>query len=271
MENGHCEPVGYLPKKMASWLAPLIDSGQIHLDGYVPQGSRRNRRRAYRCPVVLMVFQCEKGRRLLEKAEPTNELEALHQTVLQAYQNAQGYRNPELILGLAKGLRPLEKQELLPETRLLLALLPRMAHELRMSQGMRTTVKFRELLSTLTIGQPTHHHNLTFFPLLWPETHEPSYTLLSTAIEAGEAVVEEVNESGSVPNLAVTNKCQTAAADPRGRNPHRGQAEPGHQRHGPGGGGREVRPAGQLRRGGPMAIPVPAFRVEVLCPAFPPQ
>ena len=39
------------------------------------------------------------------------------------------YRNPELILGLAKGLRPLEKQELLPETRLLLALLPRVAHE----------------------------------------------------------------------------------------------------------------------------------------------
>ena len=187
------------PEKMASWLAPLIDSGQIHLDGYVPQGTEaKDEISAARS--MLMVFQCEKGRHLLEKTEPHNELEALHQTVLQAYQNAQGYHDPELILGLAKGLRPLEKQDLLPETRLLLALLPRMAHELRMSQGMRTTVKFRELLGTLTIGQPTHHHNLTFFPLLWPETHEPSYTLLSTAIEAGEAVVEEVNESGSVPN-----------------------------------------------------------------------
>ena len=151
-----------------------------------------------------------------EKSEPQTELETLHQTVLQAYQNAQGYRNPELILGLAKGLQPLEKQELLPETRLLLALLPRMAHELRMSQGMRTTVKFRELLGTLTIGEPSHHHNLTFFPLLWPETHEPSYTLLSTAIEAGEAVVEEVNESGSVPNLAVTNKCKRPLLIPEG-------------------------------------------------------
>ena len=215
-----------------------------------------------------MVFQGKKGRRLLEKSEPQTELEALHQTVLQAYQNAQGYRNPELILGLAKGLQPLEKQELLPETRLLLALLPRMAHELRMSQGMRTTVKFRELLGTLTIGEPSHHHNLTFFPLLWPETHEPSYTLLSTAIEEGLAVVEEVNESGSVPNLAVKNKCKRPLADPRRRDPHGGQAEPGHQRHGPGGGGREVRPAGQLRGSGPLAIQVPAFRVEVLCPAF---
>jgi hypothetical protein len=152
----------------------------------------------------------------LEKTEPQTELEALHQTVLQAYQNAQGYHNPELILGLAKGLRPLEKQELLPETRLLLALLPRMAHELCMSQGMRTTVRFRELLGTLTIGKPSHHHNLTFFPLLWPETHEPSYTLLSTAIEEGLAVVEEVNESGSVPNLAVKNQCKRPLLIPEG-------------------------------------------------------
>jgi hypothetical protein len=216
VEDDHSEPVGYLPKKMASWLALLIDSEQLYLDGYVPQVSAETCEEPNRCPVNLMVFQCEKGNRILEKAEPKNELDALHQTVLQAYQGAQGYRNPELILGLAKGLHPLEKQELLPETRLLLALLPRMAHELRMSQTMQTTAKFRELLGTLTIGQPAHHHNLTFFPLLWPETHEPSYTLLSTAIEAGEAVVEEVNESGSVPNLAVTNKCKRPLLIPEG-------------------------------------------------------
>jgi hypothetical protein len=188
VENGRCEPVGYLPKKMASWLAPLIDSGKIHLDGYVPQACTEEPKR---CSVNLMVFQCAKGGHLLQKTEPKNELEALHQTVLQAYQSTQDCRTPELLLGLAKGLRPLEKQDLLPESRLLLALLPRMAHELQMSHAMFTTAKFRELLGTLTIGQPTHHHNLTFFPLLWPDTHEPSYTLLSTAIEAGEAVVEE--------------------------------------------------------------------------------
>ena len=214
VENGYGEPVGYLPRKTTSWLAPLIDGGQIHLDGYVPQiasdepPSRR--------PVVLMVFQREKGSHILEKAEPRNELDTLHQTVRQAYENAQHYRKPELILGLAKGLRPLEKQELLPETRLLLALLPSMAHEVRTSQGMRTMVKFRELLSTLTIGEPTHHHNLTFFPLVWPQPHEPSYKLLSTAIEAGEAVVEEVSENGSVPNLAVTNKCTHPLLIPEG-------------------------------------------------------
>jgi hypothetical protein len=91
-----------------------------------------------------------------------------------------------------------------------------MAHEVRMSQGMRAAVKFRELLRTLTIGKPAHHHNLTFFPLLWPATHEPSYTLLSEAIEKGLAVVEEVNESGSVPNLAVTNKAKMPLLIPEG-------------------------------------------------------
>jgi hypothetical protein len=217
VENGHFEPVGYLPKKMASWLAPLIDGGQIHLDGYVPQDiSQTDDESATRCPVVLMVFQRESGRHILEKAEPRSPLEALHQTVLQVYENAHHYHDPELILGLAQRLQPLEKQELLPETRLLLALLPSIAHEVRVSQGMRATVKFRELLGTLTIGPPGHHHNLTFFPLLWPETHEPFYTLLSTAIEAGEAVVEEVSDAGSVPNLAVTNKAKRPLLIPEG-------------------------------------------------------
>ena len=217
VENGRFEPVGYLPKKMASWLAPLIDDGKVHLDGYVPQCHPEVcDQSSSRWPLVLSVFQCENGHGLLDKAEPKNELDALHQTVLQAYQNAQGYRNPELILGLAKGLQTLESQELLPETRLLLALLPAMAREARMSQGMRATVRFRELLGTLVIGEPSHHHNLTFFPLLWPETHKPSYTLLSKAIEKGLAVVEEVNESGSVPNLAVTNKAKRPLLIPEG-------------------------------------------------------
>ena len=132
VENGQCDPVGYLPARMACWLAPLIDQGEIRLDGYVPQDLDGGEETA-RCPVTLMVFQGENGRRLLQETDPHSELEALHQTVLHAYENAQGYRSPELILGLAKRLRPLERQGLLPKTRLLLALLARMAEERRAS------------------------------------------------------------------------------------------------------------------------------------------
>ena len=127
VENGKFEPVGYLPRKVASWLSTLVNEHKIHLDGYIPQLTPAGTDEAAgRCPVVLMVFQDDMGAQLLEKTPPANEREALHQTVLQAYQNAQAYRDPELVLGLARGLQPLEKGELLPQTRLLLALLPRM-------------------------------------------------------------------------------------------------------------------------------------------------
>jgi len=34
VENGFFEPVGHLPRRVVSWLAPLIDSGQVRVDGY---------------------------------------------------------------------------------------------------------------------------------------------------------------------------------------------------------------------------------------------
>ena len=36
VENGRFEPVGHLPRAMAAWLAKLMDSGKLRLDGYVP-------------------------------------------------------------------------------------------------------------------------------------------------------------------------------------------------------------------------------------------
>ena len=54
-------------------------------------------------------------------------------------------------------------------------------------------------------AEPIRHHNLTVFALAWPEHREPPYTLLATAIERGEAVVEEVDEDGEVPHLNVAN------------------------------------------------------------------
>ena len=135
VENGHVR-AGRLSAQNDGFVAGSANRRGENPSGRLcAPGFRACEEEASRCPVNLMVFQCEKGHRLLEKTEPQNELEALHQTVLQAYQNAQAYRNPELILGLAKGLKPLEKHDLLPETRLLLALLPRMAHELRSVTG----------------------------------------------------------------------------------------------------------------------------------------
>jgi hypothetical protein len=206
VENRHFQPVGHLSEGVASWLIPLINAGKLRVEGYVPQSDGGRHRAPHTFPLTLAVFLTEKGRSLLEKADARNHRETLHQVVLNVYLGVRKYTDPKLILELADGLQPLERQKLLPETCLLLALLPGIARELQAADGMQAAVKMRLALAGLMIGEPLHHHNLTLFPLLWLNPEEPPYTLLQQAIEVGEAVVEEVNEDGSVPNLLLNNK-----------------------------------------------------------------
>jgi hypothetical protein len=84
------------------------------------------------------------------------------------------------------------------------------------AQSRAGTVEAGGLFAGLRLGKALHHKNLTVFPLSWSQPHEPTYILLSRAIESGQAVVEEVSESGSVPNLAVTNKAERPLLIPEG-------------------------------------------------------
>ncbi len=58
------------------------------------------------------------------------------------------------------------------------------------------------------VGDPIHHESLTIFPIFSTAatTDEVDYLLSDEAINAGGVTVEEVNESGSVPTLLVTNR-----------------------------------------------------------------
>ncbi len=74
-------------------------------------------------------------------------------------------------------------------------------------------------LGKVEVGEGRHFRNLTVFPLLMNEEAEPAkprYELLSDAIEAGKASVEEVDEAGSVPFLAVANKAAMPVLVPEG-------------------------------------------------------
>jgi hypothetical protein len=62
------------------------------------------------------------------------------------------------------------------------------------------------MLDTLEIGGPVSAANLTMFPLLLPEEAAPAYLTLDEALAGGLASVTEVSESGSVPELLVTNR-----------------------------------------------------------------
>ena len=39
IENEHFQPVGHLPRRVSSWLAPLVDAGKLRVDGFVPKAA----------------------------------------------------------------------------------------------------------------------------------------------------------------------------------------------------------------------------------------
>ena len=228
VENARFKRVGHLPRKLVAWLAPLIDAGKISVSGYIPKSADISHPSPKtQCPVVLMIFQCEKGRRLLERTEPRTAVEVVHEVVRQSYQDAQCCRDVDLIHNLTRGLRALEKLELLPESRLLMALLPALVREIRTTNGFNTIVEFRNVLGRLTLGKPTYHHNLTVYPLLWRECAPSPCTVFNRAVGAGEVVIEELSEEttaevgatgqpNSVPRLAVTNRTGRPLLIPEG-------------------------------------------------------
>ena len=57
----------------------------------------------------------------------------------------------------------------------------------------------------ILIGDPIRHERLSIFPLFTDPLPAVEYVLGAEALADGTVVVEEVSESGSVPNLSVTN------------------------------------------------------------------
>jgi len=66
------------------------------------------------------------------------------------------------------------------------------------------------------VGEAMHHRNLTVFPSFKGRDEPQRYVLLADAIEAGDAVVEEVDEGGQVPFLGVVNAGVTPILIPEG-------------------------------------------------------
>jgi hypothetical protein len=62
---------------------------------------------------------------------------------------------------------------------------------------------------SVRVGAPLTHDKLTVFPLYLEAPAAPNYRLSEEALADGSAVVEEITEGGSVPNLAVDNKGET--------------------------------------------------------------
>jgi len=217
VEGHRSARIGYLPRQLADWLASLLDDEKVRIEGAVPNlPTPEAECHEGACPLALSVFAPADGEGLLSKREVHTGLDALHETVRRAYLDAQGCSDPSLILDLAGRLKALERQELLPETHLLIALLPGFARELQAAHAVEAAARFQDLLGSVVVGEPQSLDGLTLFPLLWPEPLEPPYVLLAEAIERNLAVVEEVDTAGSVPNLQVNNLADLPLLIPEG-------------------------------------------------------
>jgi hypothetical protein len=138
IENGHSELAGFLPRRTASWLATLIDRGDVHVEAYVPQSALpKIRTHRTRVPLALMVFLTEQGRRLMVKPDPHGTPDLMHKLVSQVCQEASQSHDAKRVAELAAGLHALRNQDLLPETRLLLALFPAIAQQVAAWQNIR--------------------------------------------------------------------------------------------------------------------------------------
>lgn len=213
VENAAFDPVGHLPRKTAAWLAPLLDEGKIRIDGRVLSGEDQE----HSAPIDLSIYLAPKGSPLLKKCrKPSSGPAALHQLVLSAYLQGEAWDNPQTLLDLSTLLEPLCRLPILPETRLLLELLPLLSRKSGQEPANRQSAGLVQALRSVKLGDRVHYRNLTVFPLYQTNGHEPGYLLLSEALEQDLAEVTEVSSSGTVPTLQLINRAPKPILIPEG-------------------------------------------------------
>ncbi|MFQ5655626.1 MAG: ARPP-1 family domain-containing protein, partial [Planctomycetota bacterium] len=141
--------------------------------------------------------------------DPDRAAGALHELVRAAWENAGRATNPEVVEKTGMGLSALSKRDLLPETRLLLALFPDRARAVERRSGEDVATRIRERLAGIAFGAPVEEQGLTIFPLLAPNGSSPPAVPLSQAIDEGWAEISEVSEEGEIPSLLIDNRGRT--------------------------------------------------------------
>lgn len=214
VENEDFVKVGYVPRQTAAWLTPLIDNGTVYVDGKATvceDGTMPT------VELVLSLYVAPKGAAFLEAVrDPATTAQALHAVVMETYTAMHAWRRPEVIRDTAERLGALSRRDLLPETQLLLALMPRLADGLEAHADIDALSTARGGLAGLRIGDGIHYGNATVFPLHIENGHDRAYMLLDEALEAGTAEVTETSDHGSVPEVLVKNRGERPILLPEG-------------------------------------------------------
>ena len=215
IDNKNFHQAGHVPRRISSWLAPLIDSGEVWAEGRVAESAKAQE--SDRAFILIEIYLHKKGRHILRRdADPKDVLEGFHQAVLAIWSGIDRWTDGDTVSALATRLKALDAEDLLPKTHLLLALFKHRAWALRTRAAEKAIEDVRDWMKEIKTGKALFHHNLTIFPLLSKKAHKPDYLLLKEAIAKKQAEVREVSEAGSIPELLVENRAPLPILIPEG-------------------------------------------------------
>jgi len=211
--NGGAQ-AGYLPRRIARWLAPLLDTGLVEAAVRLADRPVRPGLLA----IDLTIRPTAAGARVLvPEPVPATLPDALHCVVLDTYTRAKQWESAAFISEVGERLQRLSRHRFAPETQLLLALFPALARDAAKRSGSRTRDNAAAAILAIKIGAPVHCHNLTMFPLYLAGDGARDYMLIDDALDAGLAEVKEISESGSVPEILVANRAPVPILIPDGQ------------------------------------------------------
>jgi len=203
--------LGHLPRKDAAWLAPLIDRGSIFLQGRIEEVGGD-----WEFTVTVSVHQHDGGPSVVEPLLPDSPGAVVHNHLLEVYRLS-GTLSVATLAGLLQLYTPLLGGDgILPETRLIHALLPARLEERRRREGEGFRRLVEEYLATIDFGVPITQHGMTVVPLFRKAPKTCAYASARSAIGRKTLVVEEVDGSGQVSLLRATNSGKKPVLLPEG-------------------------------------------------------
>jgi len=208
VSSGLREPLGWLPRATSAWLAPLIDAGRVALRPLALRVASPSRGEA-EFAIDIEVFLTRQGAEILHtRGEGGGAPHVLHRMLVRLWRRCERARhNQRMGQDIAIVLARLDPRQLLPESNLLLNLLPTLHdYRRRLDEREQALGDARRRLGAVQFGEPVRHGSLALIPLLGSNGHVPSYELLHEALSAGKARVDELNPGGVVPFLKIVNE-----------------------------------------------------------------
>ena len=197
------ETVGFVARKNTEFLAPLIDEGKISLAGTVTATPEDTY-----VPITVDVYLHKKGKHFLKPIKaPATETEMIHEMVRRFF--AKPGRVPaDGILKIRERLKEFVKGDTLPETKLLVKMLPHQAKEQKEKLREHSLKAIDDYLKSLSCEAPIQFNNLSLFPILSSLKSSVNYLTLDETLEKKQVTITEVSEDGSVQELAVDNQAE---------------------------------------------------------------